>query len=72
MMADFLHEIIKKREEHTRISTMINNQDVWANEEVMEPIPVWEQELMREVARQWTDPAGVAGQWIPPAGEEPF
>lgn len=71
-MADFLHEITNKRDEHARIDAMINSQDTWANEEVMEPIPAWEQELMREIARQWTDPAGVARQWLPPEGDEPF
>ena len=61
-MAEFLHEIIKKREEHARIDAMINSQDRWASEEVMEPAPVWQQVLLREMQRDWT----------PPAGEEPF
>jgi hypothetical protein len=62
MMADFLHEIIKKREEHTRISTMINNQDVWANEEVMEPLPAWQRVSERDIL----------ASYLPPAGREPF
>ena len=61
-MAEFLHEITKKREEHIRINTMINAQDIWANEEVMEPSPAWQQVLLREAQRNW----------LPPAGEEPF
>jgi len=62
MMAEFLHEIIKKREEHARIDAMINAQDRWASEEVMEPAPVWQQELLREMQRQW----------LPPEQERPF
>lgn len=61
-MANFLHEITKKREEEARINTMINSQDRWASEEVMEPAPVWQQELLREMQRRW----------LPPEGERPF
>ena len=61
-MADFLHEITNKREEHTRINTMINNQDAWANEEVMEPAPAWQQALERDIL----------ASYLPPAGREPF
>ena len=61
-MANFLHEITKKREEEARINTMINSQDTWANEEVMEPAPVWQQELVREMQRRW----------LPPEEERPF
>ena len=61
-MAEFLHEITKKRDEQTRIDTIINNQDRWANEEVMEPAPVWQQELVREMQRRW----------LPPEEERPF
>jgi hypothetical protein len=61
-MAKFLHEITKKREEEARINTMINSQDTWANEEVMLPAPVWQQELLREMQRRW----------LPPAEERPF
>lgn len=61
-MAEFLHEIIKKREEHARIDAMINAQDIWASEEVMEPAPVWQQDLLHEMQRQW----------LPPEQERPF
>jgi hypothetical protein len=61
-MAEFLHEITKKRDEQARIDTLINNADPWANEEVMEPVPVWQQELTREMQRQW----------LPPEEERPF
>jgi hypothetical protein len=61
-MAEFLHEITKKRDEQARIDTMINSQDTWANEEVMEPVPLWQQELTREMQRRW----------LPPEEERPF
>ena len=61
-MANFLHEITKKREEEARINTMINSQDRWASEEVMEPAPVWQQELLRDMQRRW----------LPPVEERPF
>ena len=49
-MANFLHEITNKREEHIRMNTMINNLDIWANEEVMEPAPPWPLTLQQDTS----------------------
>jgi hypothetical protein len=46
-MAEFLHEITKKREEVARIDAMINRQDTWASEEVM--LPEWERILYASI-----------------------
>jgi hypothetical protein len=42
MMAEFLHEITKKREEEARINTLINNEDVRLSMEMRE----WERCLI--------------------------
>lgn len=55
-MAEFLHEITKKRDEQARIDTLINNQDPWTNEDA--PMSAWERSLI--------------ASYLPPAGEEPF
>jgi hypothetical protein len=57
MMAEFLHEITKRREETARIDAMIIAQGMWDTQEEVMP-PVWERVL--------------AAALLPPAGEEPF
>ena len=56
-MAEFLHEITKRREETARIDAMIIAQGMWDTQEEVMP-PVWERVL--------------AAALLPPAGEEPF
>lgn len=64
-MAEFLHEIIKKRDEHARIDAMIHARDPWADEEVMEPEPAWQQQLIREMQVQMS-------YWISQPQGRPF
>lgn len=56
-MAEFLHQIIKKREEEARIDAMIIAQGMWDTQEEVMP-PAWERALITAL--------------LPPAGEEPF
>ena len=55
-MAEFLHEITKRREEVARIDAMIIAQGMWDTQEEVMP-SLLERELL---------------QYLPPVGDEPF
>lgn len=56
-MAEFLHEIIKKREEYARMDAMIIAQGMWDTQEEVMPSAL-ERDLLASL--------------LPPAGNEPF
>jgi hypothetical protein len=57
MMAEFLHEITKKREEVARIDAMIIAQGMWDTQEEVMPSAL-ERDLL--------------ASYLPPLGNEPF
>ena len=71
-MAEFLHELTKKREENARIDAMILAQDArgvdpWAREEVM--LPAWERALYASMP---PPPLTLRQDTSWDIGEEPF
>jgi len=67
-MADFLHEITKKREENARIDAMIIAQGMWdTQEEVM--LPEWERVLYASIP---PPPLTLRQDTSWDIGEEPF
>jgi hypothetical protein len=72
MMAEFLHELTKKREENARIDAMIIAQGGWDTQEEVMP-PAWERALYTPIPRPLTladYPSRQDTSWD--IGEEPF